>query len=167
MKSSRLVALAALAMSGVCAAEWVDGPISTQAKTFGATTCIAEIKAIDKFLNEKAGANGAWTGAAKDNPEKRIYAALNIRAFNDGTWGYDAVSVSPGVQGCDGTLVRIVTFPNKSCTSVRETTYKDYKYSGDLTGKAIYEDGSVKAVLEDLTGSCIAIRYETLFPVPK
>lgn len=147
--------------------DFQDGPITTQAIKFGASTCVSEIRAIDKFLNEKAGANGAWSSAAKEHPEKRIYSALNIKKFNDGTWGYGALTVSPGAGNCDGTLMQIVTFPGKTCNLVRETTYKDYEYAGELAGKVIYQRNSTKAVLEDLTGSCIAIRYETLYPVPK
>ena len=167
MNARKLLALVALASPALCAAEWKEGPLTNQAREFGSTACLQEVRAIDKFLNEKAGANGAWSTAPKDNPARRMYGALNVRAFDDGTWGYDAITVNPAQQGCDGSLVRIITFPNTSCSSVRETVYSDYKYMGDLAGKAIYENGSVKAVLEELTGSCIAIRYEALFPVPK
>jgi hypothetical protein len=159
--------LAILATSTLCTAESFEGPITEQAREFGSKTCINEINKIDTFLNEDAGANGAWSTSPKENPEQRIYAALNVKAYNDGTWGYDAITVAPGTHGCDGTLMRVVTYPNKSCTTVRETTYKDYKYLGEIAGKAIYESGSTKTVLENLTGSCIAIRYEVLFPVPK
>lgn len=164
----KLLLLALISSSFSYAEEFSGGPLSDYAKEVGATGCYSEIFAIDKFLNGKAGANGAWTSAAKDNGSGRIYTGLNIKKYNDGTWGYATVNVAPGANNsCDGTLMQLVTFPNKSCNAVRETTYKDYKYAGELAGKAIYESGSAKAVLEELTGSCIAIRYEAMYPVPK
>ncbi|WOG25910.1 hypothetical protein [Endozoicomonas sp. 8E] len=97
-----------------------------------------------------------------------MYIGLNVKKYRDGTWGYAAVNVAPGINNsCDGTLMQMMMFPNKSCNAIRETTCKDYKYMGELAGKAIYESGSTKAVLEDLTGSCIVLRYEALYPVPK
>lgn len=162
------LSLAVITSSFSYADEFSGGPLSNYAKEIGATRCYNEIFLIDKFLNEKAGANGAWTSAAKENTGDRIYTGLNIRNFNDGTWGYATLNVAPGVNNsCDGTLMQLVTFPNKSCNAIRETIYKDYKYAGEVAGKAIYESGSTKAVLEDLTGSCIAIRYEAMYPVPK
>lgn len=145
-----------------------SGVITNQAKEWGVNQCIKEIQGMDKFLNEKAGANGAWSSSATEQPSDRLFSSLNVKKYNDGTWGYATLSVTPGINGkCDGTLMQMVTFPNKSCNAVRETTYKDYQYKGELAGKAVYESGSTKAVLEDLTGSCIAIRYETLYPVPR
>jgi len=144
------------------------GPITETAKEWGVNRCIAEIEAIDNYLNKKAGSNGAWSSAAKDNASERVYSSLNIKKYNDGTWGYATMSVVPGKKGhCDGSLMQLVTFPNKSCNMIRETTYKEYKFKSELAGKALYSKGSVQLVLEDLTGSCIAIRYEALYPVPK
>ncbi|EDY86098.1 hypothetical protein GP5015_2008 [gamma proteobacterium HTCC5015] len=150
------------------AADNFEGVITKQAKEWNVNQCIQEIKKMDVFLNEKAGANGAWSFAATEKPSDRMFSSLNIKKFNDGTWGYATLSISPGINGsCDGTLMQMVTFPGKSCNAVRETTYKDYKYKSDLAGKSIYENGSIKAVLEELGGNCIVIRYEALYPSPK
>ena len=150
------------------AAEQFEGVITKQAKDWDVNQCIQEIQKMDSFLNEKAGANGAWSFAAKEKPSDRMFSSLNIKKFNDGTWGYATLSIAPGVNGsCDGTLMQMVTFPEKSCNAVRETTYKDYKYKSDLAGKSVYESGSTKVVLEELGGNCIAIRYEALYPSPK
>jgi len=145
-----------------------EGVITKQAKEWNVNQCIQEIKKMDAFLNEKAGANGAWSFSATDKASDRLFSSLNIKKYNDGTWGYATLSIAPGVNGsCDGTLMQMVTFPDKSCNAVRETTYKDYKYKSDLAGKSIYESGTTKAVLEELGGSCIAIRYVALYPSPK
>lgn len=145
-----------------------EGVITKQAKKWNVNQCIQEIQKMDIFLNEEAGANGAWSFSPTDNASDRMFSSLNIKKYNDGTWGYATLSIAPGINGtCDGSLMQLVTFPGKSCNAIRETSYKDYKYKSDLAGKSVYENGSTKAVLEDLDGNCIAIRYEALYPSPK
>ncbi|WP_413111733.1 hypothetical protein [Thaumasiovibrio sp. DFM-14] len=144
-----------------------EGVITAQAKEWGVNQCLQEIKKMDGYLNENAGPNGAWSFSSSDNPSERLFSALNIRKYNDGTWGYATLSIAPGTDGrCDSTLMQMVTFPDKSCNALRETGYKDYEYKGDIAGKSIYESGSTKAVLEELNGGCISIRYEALYPSP-
>ncbi len=144
------------------------GPMTEQAKEFGASHCIKEIQSLDKFLNKKGTKSGAWSSAAKKEPNKRTYTSLNVRKYNDGTWGYANITIVPSIEnGCDATLTQLVTFPNKSCSAVRETIYKKYKYYGEVAGKALYKKGTTKLVLEDLTGSCVILKIEILFPSPK
>ncbi len=144
------------------------GPIADQAKEFGASRCIKEIESLDNYLNKKANKNGAWSSAAKKEPNKRIYTSLNVRKYNDGTWGYANITIVPSLDNkCDATLTQLITFPNKSCNTIRETIYKKYKYYGEVAGKALYKKGTTKLVLEDLTGSCVIMKVEVLFPSPK
>ncbi len=92
----------------------------------------------------------------------------NVKVFTDGTWGYAAMTVAPTIHGtCDATLMQVVTFPSESCGTVRETHYKQYQYKGQVAGKAVYQRNGAVAALEELTGSCIVILYETLFSMPK
>ncbi len=154
--------------SGLLATNSYSGPISNQAKEFGAIQCLKEIQSLDTFLNKKSNNNGAWSSASKKDPSKRLYTSLNVKKYSDGTWGYANITVVPGLDNkCDAILTQLITYPKKSCNTVRETVYKKYKYYGVLAGKALYKRGSTKLVLEELTGSCIAMRVEVLYPSPK
>ncbi|WP_150102070.1 hypothetical protein [Shewanella halifaxensis] len=168
MKKILIGSFLVLFSSQAYATEKFDGVITKHAEEWGVNQCIQEIQKMDSFLNGKGGASGAWSSAPKNSPSDRIFSSLNIRKYNDGTWGYATLSIAPGVDGnCDSTLMQMVTFPGKSCNEVRETIYKDYKYNSELAGKSVYESGTTKAVLEELGGNCISIRYETLYPSPK
>lgn len=141
-----------------------SGPMTQHAKENGVKTCLSAVHKIDKFLYEKAGSSGVSSTWNSGNANTRGFTALGLQKYSDGTWGYDVAHVSPTKGNtCDGALSRIVTFPNKSCSSVRESTYKEFEYKGELAGKAIFGKGSQDLVLEELTGSCIAIRAEALF----
>jgi hypothetical protein len=141
-----------------------NGPMSQHAQENGVQTCLSAIEKIDKFLYDGGGANGVSSTWHKSNSNKRGFTSFGTRKYNDGTWGYDSVHISPTQDNtCDGSLTRMVTFPNQSCAATREKNYKEWEYEGELAGKAMYGLNGQNLFLEDLTGSCIAIRSEALF----
>lgn len=158
------VGLLSFSVCGLAEDVQYNGPMSQQAEKSGITTCLSAIKKVDKFLYEKAGPNGVSSTWNTNNADVRGFTSLGSIKYSDGTWGYDMTHISPTKGGsCDGALTRVVTFPNKSCSSVRESTYKSYDYKGEIAGKALYGKDGIDLFLEDLTGSCIAIRVEPLY----
>jgi hypothetical protein len=145
-----------------------EPPLVDIARGFGVSTCLPQLQSIHTFLNAEAGANGALVNASKEQADKRLVAALNLLKYDDGTWGVSTIGVAPRGGGeCDGVMTRVITYPGKSCSSIREVQLKGFSYKGELAGKAVYESGNLSAVLEDLTGSCVLVRYEAIYPIPK
>lgn len=168
MQKIMLLLVAGLTSAGLVQAEEAyTGPMTDYALENGPLACLEEIRVIDKFLNDGKGENGAWSFSATEQGQARMFNAINLKPYDDGTWGYNTISVSPGINGnCDGSVTTIVTFPNQSCTVARETIFKDVSYQGELTGKALYAANALKTVFEELNGGCIVIRQESLYPVP-
>jgi hypothetical protein len=157
------VALVGLIGAGQASA----GPISDYAKESG-VSCVTEIEKIDQYLNAKFPKNGAWSSAATKETDQRLFTALNIKKFKNGTTGYATLTVAPGSEGrCDATLMQMTAFEATSCTKVREEYMKEYEYVTDLAGQSIFSSGGTKAVLQDVGGGCVSMRYEALFPTPK
>ena len=140
------------------------GPMSRHAEEGGIKTCLAAIKIVDKFLYDREEVNGVNSTWHNENPDSRGFNASGAIKNSDGTWALQVVHLSPTKGNtCDGIATRITTYPNQSCASVREELYKDWSYKGEIAGKALYGNKNQDLFLEDLTGSCIAVRTEDLY----
>jgi len=121
-KKPLLAALAILAMQSS-----FGQPVPTkQARDKGISTCLKKIDQIASFLVKEIDhhSNATW---ATNQPDQRLFNSQIIIKYSDGA-GLAVMNVAPTRAGkCDASYSRVLTF-DKSCISVRETTYRDWKF---------------------------------------
>lgn len=160
-----LIPAAALASSAASDDNFEPGHLTKFAKEIGSTACSNQIYRIDWYLNRKSSTDSVWSTAPTEDTDKRYYAFLNAKRYNDNTRGFTFGTFVPMAHrpdSCDITLLHIDTYPNESCASIREKHFAEFSSAGDLSGRPLYERDNIRVALEDVTGSCVVIRSEIL-----
>jgi len=145
---------------GTAIADTVPGE---QATKNGFNTCQKTVEKLAKFVtgDVKHGAVSSWNKKSSDN---RLFNSQVVLQYSDGH-GMAILNVAPVKSGaCDGSYTRIFTI-EKSCPVLRETTYKDWKFFGEIGGLVSLENsnGSVSAVLLPSQTGCVAIQTEVVY----
>jgi len=128
----------------------------------GFKTCAPSLDAFVKHVHSddsKYAHLGTWSKADAD---RRLFNTLTIQPYADGA----SFAVFSGVRGlsgnCDAAMTQVLPVLGSSCTSLRETTFKTWKYLQDLGGVPIYEpvgDESTSVLLAPLgTSGCLVIK---------
>jgi len=107
---------------------------------------------------------GTWSKADAD---RKMFSTLTVQRYSDGT----GFAVFSGVRNisdkCDAVMTQVLPVPDSSCTSVRETTFKTWKYLQDLGGVPIYEppgDESTSVLLAPFgSNGCLIIKHAAAY----
>jgi hypothetical protein len=134
-------------------------------KSKGFTTCAESLSTITEFLYEKESFAylSQWN---EQDTDRHTALTLTSKPYSDGT-SLAAITTTQTPAGtCDMTFTQIFVF-GQSCTSLREKTFADWKYYGELEGIPMYEDptaGSVVVVLAPFkAASCLVVKSGILF----
>lgn len=133
----------------------------------GFKTCAPTMDRAVKLVNEdesKYAHLGTWNLGA---PDSRVFNTLTIQPYSDGTSFASVTGVQNHAGECDTVLTQVFPVLRSSCTSLRETTFKGWKYLQDLGGVPLFEppdDQSTTVILAPLgTGGCLIIKSAVLF----
>lgn len=162
-----LIACFCLSLS---AAAWAaDAPSRAvqQGMDKGFKTCAGALDILVKSANEddtKYGHLGVWSVAAVDS---HVFDTTTIQPFSDGTQivAYSAVRSAEGK--CDLTMTQILPVTKSSCTTLRESIFKDWKFLQDLGGVPLYERAdspSLTVLLSPLSANgCLIVKRYVAF----
>jgi hypothetical protein len=153
--------IAALAVLAMQSSFGQSVPVK-QAREKGVLTCLKKIDQIASFLvkGNDHQSNATWS---TNQPDQRLFNSQIIIKYSDGA-GLAVMNVAPTRTGkCDGTYSRIGTF-DKSCISLRETTYKEWKFMDETSGAISLRNanGTVDGVLLQAGSGCAVVLTETL-----
>jgi hypothetical protein len=103
---------------------------------------------------------GTWS---KSDADRKMFSTLTVQPYSDGS----IFAVFSGVRNvserCDAVMTQVMPIPGTSCTALRETTFKSWKYLQDLGGVPIFEppgDESTSVLLAPLgSGGCLIIKH--------
>ena len=133
-----------------------------QARDKGISACLKQIDKVASFLvkDDDHNSNATWSTS---NPDSRLFNSQITIKYSDGP-GLAVMNVAPTRSGkCDASYSRI--FPlDKSCISIRETTYKEWKFNSDNFGAISISNvaGTVDGVLLPAGSGCVVVLTETL-----
>lgn len=149
---------------GVAEASYGQTTAGDQAQKNGVLACQQTVESIANFV-VKDNPHASIATWSKTNPDSRMFGAQISVRYSDGN-SVAVLSAAPTRAGtCDGYYTTIFT-DEKSCSVMRETTFKDWKFYGETAGLIVLENesgGLSKILLPSGTG-CVAITSEMVYP---
>lgn len=157
--TARLAFLLCLAAGGV-AAETV--PVE-QARQNGFTTCAGQ---LDKVANHVIGdsEHGALSTWSKTDTDKKMFNAMAVSKYSDGHSVGVISTAQSRAGGCDSSYTTVFHW-EKSCSAMRETTFKEWKYYSEVGGLTVLENesGSVNKILMPAGDGCVTVTTEVVY----
>ena len=134
-----------------------------QAQKNGVRNCQRSIDDLAKHVvkENKHASLGVWNSKS---PDLRLFNAQVVVSYSDAK-SLALLNVAPTRTGkCDGTYTTIF-YTEKSCSIERETTFKDWKFSGELGGLVTVENqnGSLSKILMPAGSGCITVTTEVTY----
>lgn len=162
----QLGALAAIALLVSPVASTADEPdfrSTAQLRKNGFSQCASSLNALTKFTygSDDFAYRVFWGQTDTNNSTASLLAAKN---YADGVSYSYIVSTPTPRRECDQSFTHIISSAN-SCASIRESTFKDWKYEVDLGTISTYADptsAAVKVALLQVQATCIVIKTGTL-----
>lgn len=129
----------------------------------GAGYCGKAINSIANWvLGESGQALSTWHAA---KPKEHGVAVLIGKHYKDGSPILTITAVPVADGGCDASFTYVLPV-SKSCSSLRDTTFKEWKYAGELQGTALYDDPTtvnVNVALQSFSDMCVVTKTGILF----
>lgn len=131
----------------------------------GFKSCSADLDKSVKWVHDddnNYGLHGVWN---EKTPDLRMGVVTTSEPYSDasGVTTFFATKDASGKCTVAGTTSM---YFDKTCTSIRETAFKTWKFVGDISTTSIYtlgEDASLDAYLTPAKGGCLLIRRFTLY----
>lgn len=133
-------------------------------KSKGFQRCAGSIGPVTEFIygKDSFGFVNIWNPAQADS---RAAVTVTSRQYTDSR-GISVITASPNVAGsCDSSFTQIL-LAEESCTKMRETTFKEWKFWEEVAGLPFYEDPTsqnVVVALNPFKGACLVIKTGLLF----
>ncbi len=149
-----------------------DTDYAEQLRKNGNTTCLDKINStINWLIGQDGHVVSQWN---VKNPNSHVGVLIGSKQFIDGSVMAHVSASQNKMGGCDVVFTHIIP-SEKSCPNLRETTFKDWKFFGDMAGVPIYDDptsSNISASLLTNKSGCIVTKTGTLFfekdePTPK
>jgi len=127
-------------------------------KAAGAMTCSRAKTEVLNFLyndGEYAYLN-QWHNS---EPNQRATLTTLAKSYSDGTV-MATVSAAPTPGGCDVSFTQVISTAD-GCAPLRETTFKDWVYAGQLAAATLYEEkeaSSLSISLSNQAGGCLVVK---------
>jgi hypothetical protein len=133
----------------------------------GVTQCAPAVNIVANWLNDKQGQPlSLWHQTA---PNAHAAMLTVGRKYTDST-GLANITASPLADGgCDVTFAQTLA-TGETCTSLRETTFKKWAYTGEIAGLPLYDDPTTSNVTVTLLAqgtSCVIVKTGILFFGPE
>ena len=133
------------------------------AQKYEFNTCQSLVKGLSTHTinGNPHGALSTWN---KNGADPRLFQSIIPIKYTDGNSVAVINAVNTKSGNCDGSYVTIFYNP-KSCSAARETTFKTWKYVGELSGLPILENesGAVSKILMPAGAGCISINTEVAY----
>lgn len=134
-----------------------------QAQENGVRACQKTVEEVAKFVlrENKHASLAAWN---KATPDARLFNAQVGVSYGDGK-SVAILNVAPTRTGkCDSAYTTIFT-TETPCAVARETTFKDWKFGGELGGMVVLEnkDGSLSKILLPTPTGCVFVTTEVTY----
>jgi hypothetical protein len=160
MKPPVISALVALFICAGAQSQTVPGD---QAQKNGVRACQHTVEEMAKFIvkDNKHASLAVWNNKA---PDSRLFNSQIVVNYTDGQ-SLAILNVAPTrTNKCDSTYSTIFT-SEKSCVIMRETSLKEWKFSGELGGLVVLEnkDGSLSKILLPAGSGCVAVTTEVAY----
>ena len=151
-------------LSGIAISSFASETVpGDQAATSGFRTCQKTVESLAKFVtgDNKHASLATWNNK---NADTRLFNSQVTINYNDGNT-VSVLNVAPTKSGkCDSSYTTVANF-EKSCAALRETTFSDWKFSGELGGLVMLEnkEGGLKTILLPSTSGCTTIKTEVVY----
>lgn len=156
-----IVCTASMPLSAVAS----DTVVVQTAKNNGVVTCGDALEKVANFIigDGKHGSHSTWNSS---NANGRMFTSMTSKNYSDGE-GHVTIVAAPISGGtCDTTYVETFAL-DRTCMSVRESVYGNWKFSGELNETIVLENqsGSVNLYLTSQGSGniCLVSRRETVF----
>jgi hypothetical protein len=150
----------------LCAAQAqaADTVPTEQAKKNGFVTCGAQLDKVAQHLlsENEHGALSTWN---KITPDKRMFNSQIVANYSDGHSAAVISTAQSPAGGCDSSYTTVFHW-EQSCSSMRETTFKDWKYFGEVGSLSVLENesGAINKILMPAgKNGCVTISTEVLY----
>ena len=157
----RILGFAALAMtSAVMAQKAMD--YTETLRGGGFKYCAPMVQKVATWFVEEGGSIGLWK---KVDADARTGLLLLARQYRDGVMLATVTGIKIGDGGCDVHFTQTMQMTG-SCASVRESTFKDWKYFGDAGSQPFYEDptsSNAQVTLVTAGSGCLIQKSGVLF----
>ena len=119
-------------------------------------------KASNWLVGQDAGTIGLWKPRDADN---HVGVLIASKRFSDTSSLMHLSAMRTAAGGCDLSFSLVYTF-NKACSVLRDTTFKEWKFFGDVKGIPVYDDpttSNVQVVLQPFGIGCVVSKMGVLF----
>jgi hypothetical protein len=177
MKKSLLTLAATIFILSLCTAALAQEPEKDTSKDYraiealkgkGFIACAGSASTVLKFLHKSddfAYLN-TWNVKAADTHAATIFT---VKPYSDGhSYSSITTTVRPD-GGCDAGFTQIFHFTD-TCPTLRDTTFKEWKFYMDLGGVPVYEDPTSTSVVIALAPAgtgCLVLKNGTFYFNPK
>lgn len=156
-----LVALLFLFSTYTRAADETDYAMTLKAQ--GYKYCNSAInKAANWLVDQDAGTVAQWK---EGDADRHMGVLIATRRYANGNTLLHLSAMRASDGGCDVSFSLVVPV-EKSCTGLRETTFRDWKFFGDVQGIPLYDDpttNSISVALQPIGTMCIVNKMGMLF----
>lgn len=129
----------------------------------GHTYCASGINRVANWLLDQDGATLAlWNSA---NPDGHAGTVIGTKRYSDGNNVVHLTGTPVKDGGCDVAFT-VVLPAAESCSNLRETAFKDWKYFTDLQGLPVYDDptvSTVSVILQSVGSGCAITKMGVFF----
>jgi len=140
-----------------------DTDYSAQLREKGNTVCADKInKTVNWLVDQDAHIVSQWN---QKNPNSHVGVIIGSKQYSDGNAMIQVSANLTKLGGCDVVFTYIGP-SEKSCPSLRETTFKDWKYFTDAGGMPIYDDptsSNITVSLLSIKSGCVVTKTGILF----
>jgi len=141
-----------------------DDDYSENLRKQGFSYCAPAInKAANWLLDQGAGTLSQWKEGG--NADNHVGVLMAHKKYKEGSVFLHLVASKNISGGCDATFSTTYVF-EQSCNSIRETTFKAWKYYGDMQGLSIYEDPTttnVQVTFQSTSSGCVVTKTGVFF----
>lgn len=136
----------------------------SQLKAKGFMKCSGSQSTTTKFLypKEDYAYINLWNAL---NPDTHMATTVTSKKYSDGA-GVSLITTTPTQSGeCDSSMVQIFSSTD-TCSKLRETVFKEWKYFNVLGEASVYDDptsDNVSVVLAPTDNGCLIVKYAALF----
>jgi hypothetical protein len=134
-------------------------------KASGFKTCADTVGEVLKFLHKKDDFAYINIWSDKKPADTHTASIFTVKTYSDGN-SYASVTVSPRQDGgCDAGFTQVFFF-YETCSTMRNTVFRDWNLSLEYNEVAVYEDPTSKNVVISLTPTargCLVVKNGTFY----
>lgn len=140
LAAASLIALLLINVGTAWAAEGTkQSAVNKVSDKLGFQRCSSALNSVVNFVHDDNDYTylNTWGVAS---PNDSLFNSLTVRRYGD-SYSVSSISVTPSTAGkCDSSLTQVLVFGDTSCPTLREKTFKNWKFYSEMAGIGVYED---------------------------